>query len=67
MPDHAGFAAAVTVREHALNVALLAAYANGTFSKQLQRDLLGGPPDVAADLFIGLPQIDCEGATTSWC
>ncbi len=63
MPDHAGFAAAVTVREHALNVALLAAYANGSFPKVLKADLPGGPPEVAADLFLGQPEIDCEGAT----
>jgi hypothetical protein len=63
MPDHADFAAAVTVREHVLNVALLAAYANGSFPKTLEADLPGGPPEVAADLFLGLPEIDCEGAT----
>jgi hypothetical protein len=63
MPDHAGFAAAVTLREHALNVALLAAYANGSFSKVFQEDLLGGPPEVATELFLGLPKINCEGAT----
>ena len=30
MPDHAGFAAAITVREHVLRTALQAAYANGS-------------------------------------
>lgn len=63
MPDHAGFAAAATVREHVLNVALLAAYANGSFPKALKADLPGGPPEVAADLFLDLPEINCEGAT----
>lgn len=63
MPDHAGFAAAVTVREHVLSVALLAAYANGSFPKVLATDLPGGPPEVAANLFLGQPEINCEGAT----
>jgi hypothetical protein len=63
VPDHAGFAAAVTVREHALSVALLAAYANGSFPQVLEGDLPGGPPEVAANLFLGLPEINCEGAT----
>lgn len=63
MPDHAGFAAAVTVREHVLGVALQAAYANGSFPKTLKADLPGGPPAVAADLFLGLPEVGCEGAT----
>jgi hypothetical protein len=63
MPDHAGFAAAVTVRGHALSVALLAAYANGSFPKVLAEDLAGGPPEVAANLFLGQPEINCEGAT----
>lgn len=63
MPDHAGFAAAVTVREHTLNVALLAAYANGSFPKVLVADLPGGPPEVAARLFLGVPEVNCEGAT----
>ena len=63
MPDHAGFAAAVTVREHVLNTALLAAYANGRFSTSLRAGLPGGPPAVATDLFLGLPVINCEGAT----
>jgi hypothetical protein len=38
MPDHAGLAAEVTVRERVLNVALRAAYANGSF-KVLNREL----------------------------
>jgi hypothetical protein len=63
MSDHADFAAAVTVREHVLNTALLAAYANGSFPQLFQADLPGGPPEVAANLFLGQPEIDCEGAT----
>lgn len=63
MADHAGFAAAVTVREQVLNVALLAAYGNGSFPRQLKADLPGGPPEVAAELFLGQPEINCEGAT----
>jgi hypothetical protein len=63
MSDHADFAAAVTVREHVLNVALLAAYANGSFPKVLSANLPGGPPEIAANLFLGQPEINCEGAT----
>jgi hypothetical protein len=63
MPDHAGFAAAVTVREHVLSVALLAAYANGSFNKGLEAPLLGEGPMVVADLFLGQPEINCEGAS----
>ena len=63
MPDHAGFAAAVTVRENVLNVALLAAYSNGSFPKVLEADLPGGPPDVATNLFLGQPELNCEGST----
>jgi len=63
MPDHAGFAAAVTVREHVLGIALQAAYANGLFPKVLKAPLPGGEPDVAVDLFLGQPEIECEGST----
>ena len=63
MTDHGGFAAAVTVREDVLRIALLAAYANGSFPKSLNADLPGGPPDVKSELFLGMPQVDCEGAT----
>jgi hypothetical protein len=60
MPDHAGFANAVTVREHALSGALLAPYANGSFPKVLAADLPGRPPEVAANVFLGQPEINCE-------
>ena len=63
MPDHAGFAAALTVREHVLNTALTAAHANGTFPNTLKRDLPGGPEPVFADLSLGAPSLNCEGAT----
>jgi hypothetical protein len=63
MFDHAGFAAAVTVREHVLNTALLAAHANGAFPKVLKTDLPGGPPEVSVELFLDTPVIDCEAST----
>ncbi len=62
MPDHAGFAAAVTVREHVLRIALQTAYANGVFPKQLRAPLPGDDPDVLVDVFIGQPDIACEGS-----
>jgi hypothetical protein len=63
MADHAGFAAAVTVREHVLDIALQAAYANGSFPRTLAADLPGDPPGVRTDLFLGQPRLRCEGAT----
>src|SRR5215216_1889493 len=63
MPDHAGFAAAVTVREHVLGIALQAAYANGPFPKVVRAALPGAGPDVAVDVFLGQPELECEGST----
>jgi hypothetical protein len=62
MPDHAGFAAAVTIREHVLNTALFASYANGSLPR-IEAALPGGPPGVRADLVVGQPEIACSGAT----
>ena len=64
MPDHAGFAAAITVREHVLRTALHSGYANGSDSgKRFVQDLSGDGLGIQPDLFLGLPDIDCEGAT----
>lgn len=64
MPDHAGFAAAITVREHVLRTALRAAYANGSdSSKKFEQDLSGGGIGLRTDLFLGPPDFDCEGST----
>jgi hypothetical protein len=64
VPDHAGFAAAITVREHVLRTALKSAYANGSDSgKKFVQDLSGGGIGLQPDLFLGEPDIDCEGAT----
>ena len=64
MPDHAGFAAAITVREHALRTALQAGYANGSDSgKKFVEDLSDGGIGMEPDLFLGQPDINCEGAT----
>lgn len=44
MPHYAArFAAALTVRENVLNIALRAAYANGNFPNTLPSDLAGIP------------------------
>jgi hypothetical protein len=61
--QHAGYAAAVTVREQVLATALEAAYANGSFPTTLARELTGGGPTIVADLFLGQPAMECEGAT----
>lgn len=65
MPErHAGFAAAMTVREHVLRAALQAAYANGSDSgKKFVEDLSGDGIGMVPDIFLGLPDFDCEGAT----
>lgn len=64
MPDHAGFAAAITVREHVLRTALQSVYANGSDGgKRFVQDLSGDGIGIQPDLFLGPPDIDCEGAT----
>lgn len=64
MAEHAGFAAALTVREHVLRVALSAGYANGSdSSKKFVEDLSGDGIGMKPDLFLGPPDVDCEGAT----
>jgi hypothetical protein len=63
LAQHAGYAAAITVREQVLATALEAAYANGPFPTTLARNLTGDGPDIVADLFLGQPDIGCEGAT----
>lgn len=63
MSDHAGFAAAVTIRESALNISTAAAYANGGFSRSLSGDLPGNGPVVSLSLFLGQPTVLCEGST----
>jgi len=58
------FAGAITVREHVLRTALQSAYANGSdASKRFTQDLSGDGLGVQPDLFLGPPDIDCEGAT----
>ena len=64
MAQHAGFAAAVTIRERTLAIALEAAYANGSFPTRLAEDLPFGGPKVVTDLFLGQPEVQCEGATS---
>jgi hypothetical protein len=64
MAQHAGFAAAVTIREQTLAIALEAAYANGSFpTKLVKEDLPFGGPKLDANLFLGPPEVQCEGAT----
>ncbi|ADV80903.1 hypothetical protein [Terriglobus saanensis] len=63
MANDAGFAAAVTIRQQVLHDKLTATYANGQFPTTLNYPLLGGPPDASISLFLGEPDIACEGAT----
>ena len=58
------FAAAITVRKHVLRTALHSGYANGSdtgkkFTEDLSDDTIGMEPD----LFLGQPDINCEGST----
>ncbi len=64
MADYAGFAAAITVREHVLRTALQATYANGSDAgKKFTEDLSDGSIGMVPDLFFGQPDVQCEGAT----
>jgi hypothetical protein len=64
MPDIAGFAAALTVRESALRSAVQASYANGRdSSKRFDQSLSGGGADMVTSLFLGQLDLDCEGST----
>lgn len=63
MPDHAGFAAVIAVREHVLRTALQAGYANGAASaKRFEEDLSDAEIGLQANLFLGTPDIGCEGS-----
>jgi len=58
------FAGAITVRAHVLRTALQSAYANGSdSSKRFTQNLSGDGLGVQSDLFLGRPDIDCEGST----
>jgi hypothetical protein len=58
------FAAAITVREHVLRSALQAGYANGSDSgKRFTEDLSAGGIGMEPNLFLGQPDLNCEGAT----
>jgi len=64
MPNIAGFAAALTVRESALRSAMQASYANGRdSSKRFDQSLSGGGTDMVTSLFLGELNLACEGAT----
>ena len=64
MSDHAGFAAAITVREYVLRTALQSAYANGSDAgKRFTEDLSDAALGMEPDLFLGMPDLICEGAT----
>jgi hypothetical protein len=64
MPNTAGFAAALTVRESTLRAAVQAAYANGAdSSKKFDQDLSSDGIGMVTDIFLGQFDIDCEGTT----
>ena len=64
MADPAGFAAAITVREHVLRTALQSGYANGAdASKKFTEDLSDSTLGIVPDLFFGQPDFNCEGST----
>jgi hypothetical protein len=64
MSDHAGFAGAITVREHVLRTALQSGYANRSDAgKKFTEDLSDSALGMEPDLFLGLPDLNCEGST----
>lgn len=64
MAEHAGFAGAITVREHVLRIALQAGYANSDdTSKRFTQSLSDDTIEIEPDLFLGPLDIDLEGAT----
>lgn len=60
MPDHAGFAAAITLREKVLNEALLLAYSRPSFSRVQTIPFLGAGPPVLLNAFISRPTVICD-------
>lgn len=60
MSDHAGFAAAITLREKVLNEALLLAYSRPTFSRQRAIPFLGAGPPVVLHAFLSPPGVTCD-------
>jgi len=61
MPDHGGFAVAVTIRERVINDAILRAYSDGTSTHRLVGPLPGGPPAVLVDFFLEPPHVRMIG------
>ena len=61
MPDHAGFAAAITLRERVLNDALRLAWARPSFSRSERLiPFFGTGPAAAMTAFIGPPTVACD-------
>jgi hypothetical protein len=60
MPDHAGFAAAITLRERVLNDALLFAYSSPSFSRDQTIPFLGTGPAVLLRAFLSPPTVTCD-------
>jgi hypothetical protein len=60
MADHAGFAAAITLRERVLNDALLLAYSRPSFSRVQTIPFLGAGPSVILRAFLSPPTVTCD-------
>src|SRR5215813_1597870 len=60
MPEDAGFAVAVTVRESLINNALLTSYAKNTFPRRLSHELPGASPASTIDMFLAPPVANCR-------
>jgi hypothetical protein len=61
MPDHAGFAAAIAVKERVLSDALFYAYSSEGFSRNQTIPFLGDGPPVALIGFLTPPTVACDG------
>jgi hypothetical protein len=62
MPDHAGFAAAIALKERVISEALFLAYSSDGFSRNLLVPLGGDGPQVALIAFLQPPTVTCDGS-----
>ncbi len=62
MPDHAGFAAAIALRERVINDVLFLAYSSEGFSRNLPILFQGEGPPVALVAFLMPPTVTCDAA-----
>lgn len=62
MPDHAGFAVAIVIRDRVLNDSTLLAYSAGRTARFLRAPIPDGPPPVVIDFFLTPPRMVTRSA-----